>query len=291
MQKQVLLCLTTFLLLIIRSNGILTYMFANGDTTCQGTGTFVEKNRTWEVVYDVHGLYKAGGWTKKDTWLNNITHEYHFTLCGNLDITECSGEWCFEQINSTINTSCVAGIAEWTVSDQSDIRYYGSFDISENATKVNSVALTIVVTHVVPNNSALKCPHNVATVNYNVICAIDQSTFVTSVWENYTICVWNASYRSSYGCLTAAIPTSSSDSDDLSAGSIILIVAVLVALAYLILGCAYNSFYHGRVGMDALPNKDSWICCCRSVKAGCEATRDTLFCCRPGTTTGEFQHL
>jgi len=43
MQKQVLLCLTTFLLLIIRSNGILTYMFANGDTTCQGTGTFVEK--------------------------------------------------------------------------------------------------------------------------------------------------------------------------------------------------------------------------------------------------------
>lgn len=47
-----------------------------------------------------------------------------------------------------------------------------------------------------------------------------------------------------------------------------MILAVVVSVTYCILGCAYNSFYHGRVGMDAIPNKDSWTSCTRYTRAG-----------------------
>ena len=74
----------------------------------------------------------------------------------------------------------------------------------------------------------------------------------------------------------------------LSGGSIFLIMFVVVMVTYCILGCAYNSFYHGRVGMDAVPNKDTWTDCMRYNKAGWATTRDVL-CCSP--SAGAYEEL
>ena len=110
---------------------------------------------------------------------------------------------------------------------------------------------------------------------------------------NETLCSWNVTVRSRYGCFDFIPYTPSnggggSEMSNLSGGSVFLIIFIVILLTYLILGCAYNSFYHGRVGMDAVPNKDTWTQIVRYTRAGCETTRDTICCTQ---SPGSYQEL
>ena len=143
------------------------------------------------------------------------------------------------------------------------------------------------------NNNNLDCMNGTGEliVNYNIICDEGGGTWPEnlSVIENMTTCDWNITIQSSLGCWQySAINSNDNSTDNLSPGSVFLIIFIVIILTYIILGCAYNSFYHGRVGMDAVPNKDSWTQFSRYCRAGFEVTRDTICCTH---SPGSYQEL
>lgn len=146
----------------------------------------------------------------------------------------------------------------------------------------------IVLDHSTKPN--MTCPNDRSTIVYDIVCNKDQGTWGRlTVSENSTLCDWNVTIDSSLGCWEySTISSSDTSSDNLSAGSVFLIIFIVVLLTYIILGCAYNSFYHGRVGMDAIPNKDTWSQFSRYTRAGCELTRDTICCTH---SPGSYQEL
>ena len=136
----------------------------------------------------------------------------------------------------------------------------------------------------------LSCLNDRSAVYYDIICDPEGGTWGdTTFQENVTRCNWNVTINSTFGCWKySTYNPSSGSSTTLSAGSVFLIIFIVVVLTYIILGCAYNSFYHGRVGMDAIPNKNSWAQFTRYIRAGCELTRDTICCSH---SPGSYQEL
>ena len=136
----------------------------------------------------------------------------------------------------------------------------------------------------------ITCLNDRSAVYYDIICDPEGETCGnTTFTENITRCNWNVTIRSELGCWKCSTYNSSSGSStNLSAGSVFLIIFIVVVLTYIILGCAYNSFYHGRVGMDAIPNKNAWAQLTRYTRAGCELIRDTICCTH---SPGAYQEL
>ena len=137
----------------------------------------------------------------------------------------------------------------------------------------------------------VSCLNQHSIVNYQILCAPDTNWTHLSYSENKTNCNWNVTLRSQYGCfdIVDLEPSNSDDSFNcLSAGSVFIILFFVGTMSYCILGCAYNSFYHGRVGMEAVPNSEKWIHFCRYTRAGCETSRDVI-CCTKGP--GAYQEL
>lgn len=77
--------------------------------------------------------------------------------------------------------------------------------------------------------------------------------------------------------------------EDLSAGSILLIITSVILFVYIVVGCGYNGTVHGRVGVDAIPNKKMWHQMYRYTIAGCLTTKDTICFC--GTLPTTYQEL
>ena len=106
------------------------------------------------------------------------------------------------------------------------------------------------------------------------------------MYENLTSCVWNVSLATRYACVDYTYTESSSkdgnNNDDLSGGSVFIIIVLVWGFIYVSLGFLYNSFKHGRTGMEALPNHHSWKMCCAYTKAGCQVTAECLTCGRVG---------
>ena len=254
-------------------------------------------------------------------------------MCGIIINSSCSGEWCFEEVNSSNSEQCLEGLSRWQENENTSISYGVYFNSTSDNTPDKAVSLHVQVASY--NQYNKNCPNNVSWIGYNITCnnSDNSATQVTNLWENYTRCEWNVSLTSSFGCVATteissnssnsptSFPTASaeytgSNSNQLSTGSILVIMLslhclsfdslstndtdktqqiqqiqhrfVVVLLTYLILGCAYNSFYHGRVGIDAIPNKSGWSQLWRYFKAGCETTYDTV-CCHQGNI--DYQNL
>ena len=77
--------------------------------------------------------------------------------------------------------------------------------------------------------------------------------------------------------------------DGLSMGSVLLIIVSVVFIAYVIIGCGYNGVANGRVGFDAMPNKQMWHQLCRLSMLGCLTVKDTLCFC--GSIPKQYESL
>lgn len=144
------------------------------------------------------------------------------------------------------------------------------------------------------SDSFYNCTNGLSLVHYILMCneSVDEYE-ITDVNENVENCVWNFTFDTKYACVKVVDISSDGRSDgsfnDLSGGSIFIIILVVCLITYLILGCAFNSFYHGRVGMDAVPNKTMWIMVAKYTKAGCIVTKDVV--CRCTQKDYDFQEL
>ncbi len=135
--------------------------------------------------------------------------------------------------------------------------------------------------------------NNAVNVNYELICIDDQNDdtiLIPSVISNDTSCVYNITIMSKWSC--ANIMQSNKDEDfidELSAGSIILLISVIAFVLYLFIGCGYKGCIYGRVGFDAMPNKIMWIRFIRYTYAGCITCKETCCFCSAVPTT--YQEL
>lgn len=281
-----------FITCVVSTDPSIFYYFLDHGTDCVGNGT--EDKMSIQIFYDIRNVYRSEGWVETHSFTSK--RYYRFTLCGSLANTTCEGDWCFEEVNKTANGTyiCAEGLSNWEESKNTTIGYYAMFNSNDTTTAVDPIGLHVQIADTYQKNK--DCPNHISELNYNLFCdsSTNKTSFV-SLYENYTRCVWNISIRTPYACLTweTIVPNPSNNGStssiaQLSGGSIFVIIVVVLVLMYLILGCAYNSFYHGRVGCDAIPNKQFWTNIARYTKAGCETTKDCL-CCSQGNL--EYQNL
>jgi len=259
--------------------------------SCIGRSGSLKQRPDKEIAYDLYKLYDPNGVLVGESGIYS-NKSLRMSICGQMTnaATSCDGEqWCFEEVNNT-NNECIAGIANWIDDPEAGnvIEYAAMF----NSTEVNEASVMgIRVTVIDIGQYHLNCTNDQSIVNYLIHCATDTNWTHLSFRQNRTTCDWNVTLRSQYGCFNIIDYNSGGGSDaitNLSAGSVFLIIFVVLLLTYCILGCAYNSFYHGRVGMDAIPNKDRWSNTIKYSRAGCEVTRDTLCC---SASAGSYQEL
>jgi len=262
-------------------------------TTCIGTsGSLSDIGLPdQQIEYDLTPMHDPAGRTIPD---NNLGPNKFLTMtiCGSLngEGSACGNtdQWCFEETHT--NGTCIKGVANWEENFEygSVIEYEAIFDTA-GYKQQDGVGFRVTVSDHSPKYN-ITCPRDQAIINYDIICDPEHGTWGTTTFtENATNCNWNVTIRSSLGCFQySPIGSGSNSSDNLSAGSVFLIIFIVIFLTYVILGCAYNSFYHGRVGMDAVPNKDTWAQFSRYTRAGCELTRDTICCSH---SPGSYQEL
>eukprot|EP00056_Hartaetosiga_gracilis_P005671 m.87508 g.87508 ORF g.87508 m.87508 type:complete len:320 (-) comp12242_c0_seq3:1459-2418(-) len=72
------------------------------------------------------------------------------------------------------------------------------------------------------------------------------------------------------------------------AGTVILIIVVVLFLSYFVFGALYNKFMRGKEGLDVIPNISFWSSCCGAVLTGCG-----LFCRNNNKTkpSTQYKHL
>jgi len=252
-------------------------------TSCEGrSGSLSEFGvNDKQIAYDLSHIYEPMGHVIGESGISG-NKSLRMSICGVISNEEAcgagDGTWCFEEVRSN-DGSCIAGIASWGDQDTTgtSIEYQAMFDSTDIS---DESALGIRVTVSDSGQYNITCPNQMSIVNYDIICATDTNWTHMSYQENRTLCNWNVTLRSTWGCFDLIDYSSGNAINGLSGGSILLILTVVMSVTYCILGCAYNSFYHGRVGMDAVPNKDSWTNCARYTKAGCAVTREVV-CCAP----------
>jgi len=252
--------LTIVLLILFKVGHNIKYVNIGQGQSCNGSSTVEDVH----YIYDLQSLRDS----QPEGWEYN---GYHITVCGPLLDAFCNGDWCFEQYLMQNNT-CIEGITRW---DTTSINYYAIV----NMTSVDGITSGVRVSIVDNMTYHEECNVNYSTINYDIYCS-HNATVVQEVKEDTSNCTWEIIMLSPNGCLNYELVTITNNDDNLSVGSIILLIVFVTFFVYLILGCAYNSFYHGRVGFDAFPNKNGWIKCFRFTKAGCETTRDCLCCGR-----------
>eukprot|EP00484_Ammonia_sp_Unknown_P030440 CAMPEP_0197037342 /NCGR_PEP_ID=MMETSP1384-20130603/14580_1 /TAXON_ID=29189 /ORGANISM="Ammonia sp." /LENGTH=280 /DNA_ID=CAMNT_0042467633 /DNA_START=23 /DNA_END=862 /DNA_ORIENTATION=+ len=248
--------------------------------SCEGlSGSLSEYGYTADeqISFDLNELYDSTGISMQDSSSNT---QLQMSICGHI-ISEQSAcatsehDWCFEQ--TELDGTCIAGIARWEQSAESGnlIAYEAMFSTSD--IRKDSV-LGIRVSVLDFGQWHINCTNEHSIVNYDVLCSTASHSNWSHVSSNFSRCNWNVTVSSPAGCFEfVALDNGGGSTSDtqLSVGSVFLIIFVVALLTYCILGCAYNSFYHGREVMDAIPNKDSWKKLAKYTRAGCETTRDT----------------
>ena len=130
-------------------------------------------------------------------------------------------------------------------------------------------------------------------VIYDLFCNTnpdDDRIQILWVDGNETTCNYNIKIRSKWSCAQIIEPQPKENViEDLSGGSIVLIIASLVFFIYIICGCGYQGLVNGRVGFDAMPNKRMWHQMFRYTIAGCITTKETICFC--GAIPTKYQEL
>ena len=130
-------------------------------------------------------------------------------------------------------------------------------------------------------------------VNYELVCIDDpddDTVLIPSVVGNATHCQYNITVMSRWSCAKVVGADSKDDLiEDLSAGSMLLIIVGVVCLVYVVVGCGYNGVVRGKVGFEAMPNQRMWRQLARYTYYGCKTARDT--CCFCGASPTKYQEL
>eukprot|EP01084_Bolivina_argentea_P286286 491089_1 len=286
----VTLLLLSIIVDIIISQTALEIQIGNGES-CTGKSGSIQQQPNKQIAYDLRNLYDPNGFLVGERGIYS-NKSLRMSICGHMtpNQTSCGqpdSKWCFEEVNK--DESCIVGIANWEQNSETGslIEYAAMFRTTEvNEESIFGVRVSVLDYGQYGN---ISCLNKHSIVNYFILCAPDTNWTHMSFSQNRSECDWNVTLRSQYGCFDIIhYNDSSSTFTNLSAGSVFLIIFIVILLTYCILGCAYNSFYHGRVGMDAIPNKQKWSNLGRYSQSGCEVTRDTLCCSK---TSGSYQEL
>ena len=152
-------------------------------------------------------------------------------------------------------------------------------------------------------------------VNYNLVCIDDpddDTIVIPSVTGNETSCgmdsvlfgshcfimmdgvalcsVYNITMMSRWSCARIVSGRENeSIVDELSFGSLFLLIFGIIFGCYVVVGCGYNGVVNGRAGVDAMPNRKIWHSLCRHCWAGCVTTKET--CCFCGSVPTTYQQI
>eukprot|EP00485_Elphidium_margaritaceum_P017850 CAMPEP_0202728204 /NCGR_PEP_ID=MMETSP1385-20130828/185510_1 /ASSEMBLY_ACC=CAM_ASM_000861 /TAXON_ID=933848 /ORGANISM="Elphidium margaritaceum" /LENGTH=294 /DNA_ID=CAMNT_0049394451 /DNA_START=12 /DNA_END=896 /DNA_ORIENTATION=+ len=285
-----LLCLCTcFCVTLLHSQEPQLYVRIGDGESCEGTSEELTADEgQMRVGYDFSPLYNPLGVSVPDRGLGS-SKSLRMSICGAMtpENTACGKQddiWCFEEVN--LNGSCIAGIARWEQSEASGskIQYDAMFS-SQRISPDSFVGVRVSVLDYTQSN--ISCPNERSVVNYDIVCAAGTNWTHMGFTQNITECHWNVTLRSQHGCVEwIAVDDATSVNRTISGGSVFLIIFVIAICSYCLLGVAYNSFYHGRELVDAVPNKTSWLLCARYTRAGCETSRDVL-CCKAAASAYE----
>ena len=220
-------------------------------TSCQrGTqyiyGLNINVEANYQDLFIPNGI-TSGGIGPED-------YVYRTTLCGGID-TNCGNNIALERVVRNAPETCNQSVATWNSSNENLILHMVTFD--ENPFKQKGVFIEVENR---PAPAGLNCPFEYSIVNYDILCQPNiTGVILTGITEDLSNCTFTISMLSKDACLNWSYNEDNNDNNNkISAGTIMIVVVIVIVLLYCVLGCAKNSFCHGRLGFDAIPNKLFW---------------------------------